>query len=271
MLAAWAIFAGLLLPSLYVSDFISGDYGSAPLARIGAFLIRMNPHLEAEHLFAARDAQGSLAYWFYNVPQWARSLLTSLEMAFVATLTGSAMAALFSLVMAKTVTSSLALRLTARRSADVLRTLPDFILALLLVQAFGVGAPAGVVALTVTSFAGLARPFAEAIENCDPRPMECVRAAGGRGVHQIRFGLLPLVAPNMISLSFVVFEINVARSAALGIVGAGGIGTDLAAALALNQLDTYLALILMIVVVVMLADMASEQFRHRLFSSEHRQ
>jgi len=69
----------------------------------------------------------------------------------------------------------------------------------------------------------------------------------------------------MITYVFAWVEINVATSTALGIVGAGGIGQELASALAYNQFDSYLAMMIMIAVVVMVADLLSEQVRHRLF------
>ncbi|MGL4313506.1 MAG: hypothetical protein ACRCSO_05905, partial [Sphingomonas sp.] len=60
-------------------------------------------------------------------------------------------------------------------------------------------------------------------------------------------------------------EINVSVSTALGLIGAGGIGQELTSALAYNQFDSYFAMMLMIAVVVIAADLGSEAVRHRFF------
>ena len=255
----------LIVVSARVSEFLSGDYGDSPLARVGEFLQRMNPHLQSDSLLAGRKTAGSFAYWFYAFPKWARALLTSVEMAIFATVVSSVLAFAMSLLMARTVTRSNLVRQTLRMVPNLLRTMPIFIVALLLVQAFGSGPMAGTLALIIVCFAGLSRPFAEILENADIGPMESVRAGGGGLFAQIRYGLVPLVAPNMITYVFAWVEINVATSSALGIVGAGGIGQELANALAYNQFDSYLAMMLMIAVVVVITDLASEQVRHRLF------
>ncbi|MFT2588549.1 hypothetical protein ACMWPQ_29080, partial [Escherichia coli] len=57
-------------------------------------------------------------------------------------------------------------------------------------------------------------------------------------------------------------------STALGIVGTGGIGQELANALAYNQYDSYLAMMLMIAVVIIATDLSSEAVRHRFFGLE---
>lgn len=264
-LATLLILSVLLLVSARTSEFLSGDYGDAPLTRVAAFLQRMNPHLQPASLLAGSDVHGSVAYWFYAFPKWARALFTSIEMAILATVVGTVLAFAVSLLMARTVTRSVVVRQTIRWLPNLLRTMPAFIFAMLLVQAVGPGPMAGTLALTFTCFAGLSRPFSEIMENADVGLMETVRAAGGGRFAQIRYGLLPLVAPNLLTYVFAWVEINVSASTALGIVGAGGIGQELAGALAYNQFDSYLAIMIMIAMVVVAADLASEHVRHRFF------
>lgn len=255
----------LLYVSARASEFVGGSYGDAPLDRVGDFLQRMNPHLQAERLLSDSATTGSVAYWFYAFRKWARALLTSIEMALLATVVGAVCALGLSLLMARTVTRSAALRQAVRTLPNLVRTMPAFILAMLLVQVVGTGPVAGTLALILASTAGLCRPFSEIMENADVGPMESVRAAGGNWLAQIRFGLLPPVAPLLLTYVFAWVEINVSASTALGIVGAGGIGQELAEALAFNQFESYLAMMLMIAAVVIATDLASEQVRHRFF------
>lgn len=259
------ILSVLLLVSARVSEFLSGDYGDAPMARVAEFLQRMNPHLKADHLLAGSGAQGSVAYWFYAFPKWSRALFTSVEMALVATAVGATLAFAFSLLMARTVTRSAAVRQSVRFVPNLVHTMPSFIFAMLLVQAVGPGPVAGTLALIFSCFAGLARPFSEILENADVGPMESVRAAGGGRLAQIRYGLFPIVAPNMLTYVFAWIEINVSVSTSLGIVGAGGIGEDLAGALGFNQFQSYFAMMIMIAGLVVATDIGSEQVRHRFF------
>jgi phosphonate transport system permease protein len=255
----------LLFYSARISEFLSGDYGDAPFARVAAFLQRMNPNLKPDSLLSGSTVQGSVAYWFYAFPKWARALFTSVEMALLATVIGTVLAFGISLLMSRTVTRSVVVRQTVRWLPNLIRTMPGFIFAMLLVQAVGPGPMAGTLALTFSCFAGLSRPFSEIMENADVGLMESVRAAGGGRFAQIRYGLLPLVAPYMLTYVFAWVEINVSASTALGIVGAGGIGQELANALAYNQFDSYLAIMIMISAVVVVADLASEHVRHRFF------
>lgn len=264
-LATLLILSALLFASAQISELLSGDYGEAPLARVLDFLQRMNPHLDAASLLAGSKTHGSLAYWFYAFPKWARALLTSVEMALFATVVGGVLAFAISLLMARTVTQNAFVRQSVRLVPNLVRTMPSFIFAMLLVQAVGTGPMAGTLALIFSCFAGLSRPFSEILENADVGPMESVRAAGGGKLAQIRYGLVPLVAPNMLTYVFAWVEINVSASTALGIVGAGGIGQELAGALAFNQFDSYLAMMIMIAAVVVVTDLLSEQVRHRVF------
>lgn len=77
----------------------------------------------------------------------------------------------------------------------------------------------------------------------------------------MRFGVLPQVMPNLVSYTLLRFEINVAMATAIGIVGAGGIGMDLRAALDLLQYQDAFAMILMIVVLIFAIDFSSERIR----------
>lgn len=262
------VFSALFWGALWASEFFAADlYADDPMAGVARFFARMNPDLEWDRLGAGRDVEGSLGYWLYDLPRWARSLLISIEMAIVGTVVGGALGFIASVFAARTVMPWLVVRASVRRVLEIIRTIPDFILALFLVQAFGSGPLPGLIAITVSTAAGLGRIFIEATENADMAGAEAVRAAGGGWAQQIRYGVLPQIAPNHLSFAFITFEGNVGRAATLGIVGAGGIGMELQRALAFNQFEVYFALVLMIIAVIMVTDVVSEQVRHRLFGA----
>ncbi|HMO42944.1 MAG TPA: ABC transporter permease subunit [Phenylobacterium sp.] len=80
--------------------------------------------------------------------------------------------------------------------------------------------------------------------------------------------MLPQVLPNYASYALIRLEGNLAGAAALGIVGAGGIGLELQRAITYTEFDTYLAILLIIIGMITLIDLASEAIRHRLIGLE---
>ncbi len=261
-------FSVVLGVSLHASEVFTAAIGGDPLGRIAGFLTLMNPGLQSDALLAPRAAPGSLAAWFYDWPLWLGLLWETVRIAIVATLLGVAGAVAVSFIAARNLSPHPALYAITRRLLEIIRTLPDLILALILVAAFGVGPLPGVIALTIATIGSLGKLFAEANENIDMAQVEAVKAAGAGWAAQMRFGVLPQVLANHASYALLRLEGNVGAAAALGIVGAGGIGVELSRAITYTQFDTYLALLLMIIVLIMAIDWCSEQIRHRIIGLE---
>jgi phosphonate transport system permease protein len=258
------LFSLVLAISLQRSGFLNADLGDDPLARIGVFLGRLNPKLRPDVILADRKTAGSLAYWFYDLPLWLRAARQTLEMAVLATTMGAMGAVGASFLCARNLMPIAPVRFVVRRTLEAIRTLPEMILALILVAAFGIGPFAGVLALTVSTIGGLGKLFAEINEQVDPRPLEAIEATGANRIRQIRYGLLPQVLPAYASYALIRLEGNLAAAAALGIVGAGGIGLELQRAITYTEFDTYLAILLLMVSMIFAIDIVSEQIRHRL-------
>ena len=96
------------------------------------------------------------------------------------------------------------------------------------------------------------------------RSLEAIEASGATRLRQIRYGVLPQVLPAYASYALIRLEGNLAAAAALGIVGAGGIGLELQRAITYTEFDTYLAILLLMVSMIFAIDVVSEQIRHRL-------
>ncbi|MGZ3273745.1 MAG: phosphonate ABC transporter, permease protein PhnE [Caulobacteraceae bacterium] len=262
--AGLLLFSLVLAVSLQRSGFVDANIGGDPLARIGVFLGRMAPKLRADALLGSRQTAGSLAAWFYDLPLWLKAAWQTFEMAAVATAIGAAGAVGAGLLCARNLMPLAPVRFVVRRSLEAIRTLPDLILALILVAAFGVGPFAGVLALSISTIGGLGKLFAEINEQIDPRPLEAIEASGATRLRQIRYGVLPQVLPAYASYALIRLEGNLAAAAALGIVGAGGIGLELQRAITYTEFDTYLAILLLMVGMIFVIDIVSEQIRHRL-------
>lgn len=261
-------FSVLVAVSLQVSGFYKGSQGSDPLGRISNLLQIMMPDLVAENLLANHQSKGSLASWFYDMPGWLSLLWETVQIAIVATILGTIAGFFVSLLASKNLCPIKWLHWVTRRVLEIIRTLPDLILALILVAAFGIGPLPGVIAIALGTTASLGKLFSEVNETIDWRPIEAVKAAGGGWWSQIRFGVVPQVLPNHASYALMRLEINVGAAAALGVVGAGGIGIELSRAITYTEFDTYFALLILIVGLIFLIDIASEAIRHRLIGLE---
>lgn len=112
----------------------------------------------------------------------------------------------------------------ARLLMTLSRSIHEIVWALFFVAVVGLGALAGVFALSMRSVGFIAKMSAEAIEDIDHGPVEAIRAVGGNGFQVLLYAILPQVLPQVLSVVVFEWEINIRRSAILGLVGAGGLG-----------------------------------------------
>jgi phosphonate transport system permease protein len=236
-LVALAVLAACLLASAWVSEAHPATL-LAGLPRIGEYLWRILPSLRWDALLAGADTEGSLAFWFYSA---------ALLLAFPA---------------ARNLSSGVPYQL-ARRFCEAMRTVPEIVFALILVWAFGVGALAGILAITLHTAGALGKLFAEAIENADMRPWDAARAAGASWPECCRFAILPQALPNILSYALLRFETNIRSASVIGFVGAGGIGEELYKVISFNYYEEISAIILLVILAVAAVDLLSERLRHR--------
>ena len=262
------VITGLLGGAFQASGFFSSYLGDGAIGRIANFLTRLLPDLQPDRLFEDRTTSGSLMYWLYDLDLWLKLLAETVQIAIVATVLGAILALPLSFLAARNLTPAGWIYWTVRRTSELVRTLPDIIVALILVAAFGLGPIPGVIALTLGTTASLTKLFAEANEAADMHQLEALQSSGGNWWQQLRFGLMPQVLPNLASYSLLRLEINVGGAAALGIVGAGGIGVELSRAITFTEFDTYFALLLLIVGLIFVLDLTSEAIRDRLIGAE---
>lgn len=198
-----------------------------------------------------------------QLEEFGLGILETLSMAFLGTL-GAAIAAVpLGFAGARNVVSRRVLHFGIRRLFDACRGMSQLIWAMVFINVVGLGPFAGILAIVVADSAVLAKLFAEAIENVDPRQVEGVRAAGGGRLAVMRFGMLPQVLPVMLSQTLYYFESNTRSSTILGFVGAGGIGLQLADRIRVNNWDEAGFIILLILAAVYVIDTLSRRLRRR--------
>lgn len=199
--------------------------------------------------------------------QWddiLRGLAESVAMAFLGTFAAMIVAVPLGFLGARNVLVNTLAHFTVRRFYDGFRGIDQLIWALAFVRSVGLGPLAGVLAIFAAEIAVMAKLFAEAIENADAKQAEGITAVGGNALLRIRFGLLPQVLPVMLAQFLYQFEANVRSASILGVVGAGGIGLQIAERIKVRYWDQVLFIIILILVTVAVIDAISSRIRRRL-------
>lgn len=195
---------------------------------------------------------------------WLRPLADTLAMS----IAGTALAVIISLPLALLAAPNTSPHPTVyfvvRTLLAFLRSVPEIILGVLFVAAVGFGALPGVLALALHSVGMVGKFYAEAIEHVDPKPLEAARAAGATSLQVILHAVLPQVLPQLTDVTIYRWEYHFRASAVLGIVGAGGIGFELMAALRLLNYNQVSAILLSILACVVIVDSIGAYLRKSL-------
>ncbi len=267
-LVFWAVFLVLLALAVDISTFFP-DRLAEGLPRIGSYIYDTLPMLRPDVLFADTQTEGSLAYWYFNLPKYASLLFTTINMALFSTLIGTVGALLLCFVASRNLMRNWWLYAAARRLLEFCRAVPEIVFALIFVYAFGIGPAAGVLAIAIHSAGALGKLFSEVNENANHGPIEGVRATGGNWFEEIRFGVVPQVWPNFLSYIWLRLEINIRASSIIGFVGGGGIGQELHYVISFNYYEEVSAIVLLIILTVTCVDLLSERLRHRAIGREN--
>lgn len=188
----------------------------------------------------------------------------TVAVATVGTLVAASLAAPLSMLVAHNVAPWPWLATPLRWFANACRGIDTVVFAILFVAAVGLGPFAGVLGMVVHSLGVLIKLDSEAIETLPRAPLEAAAMSGAAPAKVMSHAVLPAVLPNLASVSLYVWEANVRTSTVLGIVGAGGIGIEIKAAIDLLDFQRLFTLTLAVLVMVTLIDQLSAWLRRRL-------
>lgn len=204
-------------------------------------------------------------------PPYAQELDTIAYRAFetvaiatVGTLAAALLAAPLAMLVAHNTAPWPALAMPLRWFANACRGIDTVVFAILFVAAVGLGPFAGVLGMVVHSLGVLIKLNSEAIETLPRAPLEAAAMSGAAPAKVMSHAVLPAVLPNLASVSLYVWEANVRTSTVLGIVGAGGIGIEIKAAIDLLDFQRLFTLTVAVLVMVTLIDQLSAWLRRRL-------
>ena len=235
------LFIALLLLVFLYASIVSTDANFEQLAgnigQVGVFLKKL--------------AHPQFSY----LPKLVDPMVKTLKMSALGTALGILLAIPFAFLATTVVTDNRIITGVCRFFLNVIRTIPNLLLASLLVAIVGIGEATGVLTIAIFTFGMASQLIFESIETIDLSPVEAATAVGANKLK---------VAVWAISYTFYAFELNVRASTVLGYVGAGGIGVKLNEALGLFKYERVSIIILFIFAVVVLVDALSEAIRRRL-------
>ena len=144
------------------------------------------------------------------------------------------------------------------------RSINSLIWALMLVTIIGPGVLAGILSIALRSIGFCAKLLYEAIEEIDESQVEAVRATGASGAQVTAYGIVPQVLPAFAGISVFRWDINIRESTVLGLVGAGGIGLPLNAAITTLAWTKVSLILLIIIATVIVSEWVSAKVRHAI-------
>ncbi len=201
---------------------------------------------------------------FSYLPSLIDPLIRTLKMSILGTILGVLLAIPFSFLATTIATKNVILTSIVRFILNVIRTIPNMLLAAILVSMIGIGEATGVLTIIIFTFGLTAQLFYESIETIDLSALEACESVGANKLKIAIWAIWPQMIPSIISYSFYALEINIRSSTVLGYVGAGGIGVILNTSLGLFKYDRVSLVILMIFIVVMIVDWLSEYIRRKV-------
>ena len=201
---------------------------------------------------------------FSRVEHITWKLVETLQMAVAGAALGLVFAVPFAILATDRLSPHPVIKIAARGMIAFFRTVPDLVWAIFLIIVVGLGPAAGVLALMIDKIGFAGRFFAEAMEEADTGPQDALRAIGASRMGIIFSAVFPACLPSFTATSLFALEKSVRGSAALGLVGAGGIGVDLKVAFDLFNYDEALTIILMMLVLVVAVEQGSSWIRSKL-------
>ena len=201
---------------------------------------------------------------FSRVEHITWKLVETLQMAVAGAALGLVFAVPFAILATDRLSPHPVIKIAARGMIAFFRTVPDLVWAIFFIIVVGLGPAAGVLALMIDKIGFAGRFFAEAMEEADTGPQDALRAIGASRMGIIFSAVFPACLPSFTATSLFALEKSVRGSAALGLVGAGGIGVDLKVAFDLFNYDEALTIILMMLVLVVAVEQGSSWIRSKL-------
>jgi len=117
--------------------------------------------------------------------------------------------------------------LVVRAILTIPRAIHELIWGLFFVNIFGLDPLVAVLAITIPFGAITAKVFSEILDETPHQPLLAILNSGVSPLNAFAYSLIPQAFPNLLSYGFYRFECSIRSAAALGIIGAGGLGDQI--------------------------------------------
>jgi phosphonate transport system permease protein len=148
-------------------------------------------------------------------------------------------------------------RSAARFVLGFFRSIPEIVWAYAFVRLLGLGPGAAVLAIGLTVGGSIGKLFSELAEAVDPRIIGALRAAGAGRVSIILHGILPQVRKQWVAYALFRMECNIRTGTILGVVGAGGLGSEIALSIRYFEFDKLATTLLAVLVFISALELVS--------------
>jgi phosphonate transport system permease protein len=209
---------------------------------------------------------------FLNMARFSTERFSLTILSFAETVTVAVLALIYSLVLglvlgalgAENISPWKPLSPVIKSFLAFIRAVPTPVWVLLVLVSMGFGMASGVMGLSFHAAAFFGMVFAQLFEEVPDEAIEAVRAAGANRV-QVFFGaVLPSSLSGIIAWTALRFETNYQEAAILGMVGAGGIGYTIMAAMNSYKLGRAGLAVLIVFVFALLIELLSTFIKQRV-------
>ena len=240
------IFFALLIISVIVPDVATSRIVDGS-QKLPSFIARLTPN-----------------DWSWFTDRLFSDMIDTIAIGFAATGIALLFAIPFSFLAASNSAPGRFVYLISRLFMLLVRCVPELVVAVIFVAAIGPGPKTGTLALAIGMFGFITKLFADSIEEARQGIRDGVNSTGANRLQESVTGVLPQVAPSMVSHSLYLLDVAIRSSTILGIVGGGGIGFLLMSAAKRLYFETLGGIIFCIFVVVFLVEIIATWIRRKI-------
>lgn len=152
-------------------------------------------------------------------------------------------------------------RTGARLTLGFFRSIPEIVWAYLFVQILGLGPGPAVFAIGLTVGGSIGKLYSELAESVEPKTIQAMRATGASRWAILLFAVIPQVGRQWIAYALFRLECNIRSGTILGVVGAGGLGSEIALSIRYFQFDKLATTLIAVLLFVILLELLSSKLR----------
>ncbi|GJM14523.1 MAG: amino acid ABC transporter permease [Pseudohongiella sp.] len=153
----------------------------------------------------------------------------------------------------------------------LLQTIPSIALLALMIPLFGIGQTPAIIALFLYSLLPILRSTITALVTIDPLLKNVAEALGMSRPQQLRYVLLPLALPNVLTGIKTAAIISIGTATLAAFIGAGGLGEPIVTGLALNDTSLILQGAIPAACLAIVVELLFEQLERRLVKPHMRE